>query len=179
MALLWWFRKRGGVQNSMGNKVPWKIGTLIYLPVTSRPLFSCRKKQFYHLVTSRPAIWRLSFWIFISLELRDPWNGGPFRNAPMMFSGFPKSFGSSGPSGPKCPGSVPQSVSGALWAPGSGVFKNWPESAPAVSRSPGAEAPRRHPAARRGRETSTSRAKTPERRKQRDGRVQRAYRQRA
>ena len=44
--------------------------------------FPCRKKQFYHLVTSRPPIWQLAFWIFISLELRDPWNGGPFRNAP-------------------------------------------------------------------------------------------------
>ena len=30
-------RKRGGVQKSMGNKVPWKIGVLIYLPVTSQP----------------------------------------------------------------------------------------------------------------------------------------------
>ena len=29
------FRKCGGVQKSMGNKVPWKIGMLIYLPVTS------------------------------------------------------------------------------------------------------------------------------------------------
>ena len=26
-------RKRGGVQKSMGNKVPWKIGMLIYLPL--------------------------------------------------------------------------------------------------------------------------------------------------
>ena len=54
---------------------------LIYLQVTSRPLISCRKKQFYHLVTSRQPIWQLAFWIVISLELRGPWNGGPFRNA--------------------------------------------------------------------------------------------------
>ena len=33
---------RGGVQKSMGHKVPWKIGMLIYLPgVTSRPLMFC------------------------------------------------------------------------------------------------------------------------------------------
>ena len=76
------FRKRG-IQKSMGNKAPWKTGMLIYLPVTSRPLISLhRKKQFHHLVTSRPPIWQLAFWISISLQLRDPWNGGPFRNAP-------------------------------------------------------------------------------------------------
>ena len=33
-------RKRGGVQKSMGDNVPWKIGMLIYLPVTLRPLIS-------------------------------------------------------------------------------------------------------------------------------------------
>ena len=32
------FRKRRGVQKSMGNKVPWKTGMLIYLAVSSRPL---------------------------------------------------------------------------------------------------------------------------------------------
>ena len=37
-------RKRGGVQKSMGNKVPWKIGVLMYLPVTSRPLISLQKE---------------------------------------------------------------------------------------------------------------------------------------
>ena len=37
-------RKRGGVQKSMGNKVPWKTGMLIYLPVTSRPLISPQKE---------------------------------------------------------------------------------------------------------------------------------------
>ena len=31
-------RKRRGIQKSMGNKVPWKTGMLIYLPATSRPL---------------------------------------------------------------------------------------------------------------------------------------------
>ena len=43
--------------------------------------FLAEKKQFCHLVTSRPPIWQLALWIFISLKLRDPWNGGPFRNA--------------------------------------------------------------------------------------------------
>ena len=46
--MLWYFlekfRKRGGVQKSMGNKVPWKTGTLIYLLVTSRPLISLQKE---------------------------------------------------------------------------------------------------------------------------------------
>ena len=37
-------RKRGGVQKSMGNKVLWKTGMLIYLPVTSRPLISLQKE---------------------------------------------------------------------------------------------------------------------------------------
>ena len=37
-------RKRGGVQKSTGNKVPWKTGMLIYLPVTSRPLISPQKE---------------------------------------------------------------------------------------------------------------------------------------
>ena len=37
-------RKRGGVQKSMGNKVPWKTGVLIYLHVTSRPLMSLQQE---------------------------------------------------------------------------------------------------------------------------------------
>ena len=37
-------RKLRGVQKSIGNKVPWKIGMLIYLPVTSRPLISLQKE---------------------------------------------------------------------------------------------------------------------------------------
>ena len=37
-------RKRGGVRKSMGNKVPWKTGTLIYLPATARPLISLQKE---------------------------------------------------------------------------------------------------------------------------------------
>ena len=72
----------------------------------------------------------------------------------------------SGPSGPKCPGSVPRGVSGALRAPGSGVSKKCSQSVPRVSpecpdtfltlrghsgdtfwtlRSPGPEGPQRHP----------------------------------
>ena len=57
---------------------------LICHPVTSRPLICQQKKQFYLPITSRPPIWQLAFWSFISLELRDPWNGGPFRNAPTL-----------------------------------------------------------------------------------------------
>ena len=75
-------RKRGGVQKSMDHKVPWETGILICHPVTSRPLIFPQKEQFHLLVTSRPPIGQLAFWHFISLELRDPWNGGPFRNAP-------------------------------------------------------------------------------------------------
>ena len=37
-------RKRGGIQKSMGNKVPWKIGMLISLPVTLRPLIFLQKE---------------------------------------------------------------------------------------------------------------------------------------
>ena len=37
-------RKRGGVQKSIGNKVPWKTGVLIYLHVASRPLISLQKE---------------------------------------------------------------------------------------------------------------------------------------
>ena len=39
-------RKRGGVQKSMGNKVPWKTGVLNYFPVTLRPLISLQKEAF-------------------------------------------------------------------------------------------------------------------------------------
>ena len=61
--------KRGGVQKSMGHKVPWKIVMLIclnscrkkhvYLPVTSRPpnLTAC-SLNFYLLLASRPMKWR-------------------------------------------------------------------------------------------------------------------------
>ena len=43
-------RKRGGVQKSMGNKVPWKTGVLIYLPVTSRPThFPAERSSFITL----------------------------------------------------------------------------------------------------------------------------------
>ena len=76
--------KRGGVQKSMGHKVPWKTGMLICRLVLLDHSFSRRKKQFHLPVTSRPPIWQLAFRSFISLELRDPWNGGPFRNAPLL-----------------------------------------------------------------------------------------------
>ena len=38
-------RKRRGVQKFMGNKVPWKTGMLIYLPVTLRPLMSLHEEE--------------------------------------------------------------------------------------------------------------------------------------
>ena len=38
------FRKRGGVRKPMGNGVPWKMGMLLHLPVTSRPLISLQKE---------------------------------------------------------------------------------------------------------------------------------------
>ena len=42
-------------------------------PVTSRPVsLACRKKQFDLLVTSRPPIWQVAFWICISLKIEDP-----------------------------------------------------------------------------------------------------------
>ena len=47
-SLLARIRKRGGVQKSMGNKVPWKTGVPIYLPVTSRPLISLQKEAVLH-----------------------------------------------------------------------------------------------------------------------------------
>ena len=53
-----------GCRKSIGHKVPWKIAMLLYLPATSRPL---RKNQSYLLLTSRPSVWQLAFWILISL----------------------------------------------------------------------------------------------------------------
>ena len=44
--------------------------------------FSCRKKQFYLIATSRPPVWQLAFSHFISLYLRDLWNGGPSCTTP-------------------------------------------------------------------------------------------------
>ena len=70
------FTKCGGIQKSMGHKVPWKTGMLICHPVTSRPRAFLQKKSvlshcnfatthlaacilnFYLPVTSRPMNWR-------------------------------------------------------------------------------------------------------------------------
>ena len=30
------------------------------------------------MVTSRPSFWQFAFWILLSLQLCDPWNGGPY-----------------------------------------------------------------------------------------------------
>ena len=76
-------RKRGGESRN-----PWvikfhaRLGCWFISLQLRDHSFPCRKKQFYHLVTSQPPIWQPAFWNSISLELRDPWNGGAFRNAP-------------------------------------------------------------------------------------------------
>ena len=60
------FRKRGGVQKSMGNKVPWKTGVLVYLPVTSRPLISLQKEAVLspcNLVTTHLTACILNFYL--------------------------------------------------------------------------------------------------------------------
>ena len=62
-----YIRKRGRVQKSMANKVPWNIGMLIYLLQLRNHSFSCGKQQLHLPVTLRPPIWQLAFWIFISL----------------------------------------------------------------------------------------------------------------
>ena len=67
-------RKRGGVQKSMGNKVPWKTGMLIYLPVTSRPLISLQKEAFLSpciFATTRLAACILNFYL--------PWTSRPMK----------------------------------------------------------------------------------------------------
>ena len=69
-------KKRGGIQKSMGHKVPWNIGMRICHPVTSRPLIFLQKEavlsscsfatthliafiwHFFLPVTSRPMKWR-------------------------------------------------------------------------------------------------------------------------
>ena len=78
--------ERQWVQKAMGNKVPWKTGMLLCLPVTSRPLISLRKEAALSPCNFATAHLTACILIFISLELcklknRDPWNGGPFRNA--------------------------------------------------------------------------------------------------
>ena len=50
----------------MGNKVPWKIGVLIYLPVTSRPLISLQKEAVlsaYNFATTHLAACILNFYL--------------------------------------------------------------------------------------------------------------------
>ena len=76
----------------MGNKVPWKTGMLIYLLVTSRPLISCRKNQFYHLVSvlRPPNLSAMHSVIFISQlnfathETEDPF-ATPHLGLPELF----------------------------------------------------------------------------------------------
>ena len=75
------FRKREGVQKSMGHEVPkdWgadlspcNFATTHFL--AGKNVLSPRDLATTHL--------KLAFWVFIFLELRDPWNGGPLRKAP-------------------------------------------------------------------------------------------------
>ena len=71
-------RKRGGVQESMGNKVPWKTGMLFYLPVTSRPLIFPQKEAVlspcYFAITHLTAciLKFLSPLNFATHEMEDP-----------------------------------------------------------------------------------------------------------
>ena len=71
-----WFRKRWGVQKSMGHKVPWKTGMLIYLPVTSWPLISLQTEVVLWPCNFATTHWTACIQNFLSLELRDPWSGG-------------------------------------------------------------------------------------------------------
>ena len=83
-------RKREGVQKSMGNKVPWKIGMLLHLPVTSQPRIFPQKEAFYLPVTS----WHpfdslhsqfLSPFNFATHEMEDP-----FATSQKQIFGGPK-----------------------------------------------------------------------------------------
>ena len=62
-------RKRGGVQKSMANKVPWKTGMLIYLPGTSRPLISLQKEAI-----SSPCNFATAHWTACTLNFLCPFN---------------------------------------------------------------------------------------------------------
>ena len=78
--ILDWFRdkqkvrKRGGVQKSMGSKVSWKTGMLIYLPVTSRPLISLQKEAVLSLCNFATA--HLTACI---LKFYLPWTSRPMK----------------------------------------------------------------------------------------------------
>ena len=78
------FRKQGGVQKSMGHKRSTEDWDANLSPVTLRLLIFPQNEAVCLPVTSRPPIWQPAFQSFISLELRDPWNGGPFRNTPLF-----------------------------------------------------------------------------------------------
>ena len=66
-------RKRRGVQKSMGDKVPWKTGMLIYLPVTSRPHISLQKEAVLspcNFATSHLAAFILDFYLPLNLAIQ-------------------------------------------------------------------------------------------------------------
>ena len=78
------FRKGGGVQKSMGNKVPWKTGMLIYFPVTSWPLISLQKEA-----SLSPCIFATTHLTACILNFYLPWTSRPMKprtlhNAPIL-----------------------------------------------------------------------------------------------
>ena len=84
MVTLKLFRKRRGVQNSMGNIVPWETGMLIYLPATSRPLISLQKEAVLspcNFATSHLTAFILDFYLPLTSR---PMKRRPFRNAPTI-----------------------------------------------------------------------------------------------
>ena len=103
-----------------GNKVPWRIGMLIYLPVTSRPLMSPQKEA----VSLSPCNFATAHLTACMLTFYLPWTsrmkrtGAPkkFENKKFVFDLWPHALQTppnsykslSGPSGPKCPGECPR-----------------------------------------------------------------------
>ena len=80
-------RKRGGVQKSMGNKVPWKTGVPIYLPVTSRPLISLQKEAVLHpcnFATTHLTARILNFYL--------PWTSRPMKRRTLSQRPIKKSY---------------------------------------------------------------------------------------
>ena len=60
----------------MGHKVQWKIGMLIHVPASSRPLRFLQKEALIFLqLRDHPFDSLHNLWLLIPLQLRDPWNG--------------------------------------------------------------------------------------------------------
>ena len=94
-------RKRGGVQKSMGNKVPWKTGVLNHLPVTSRPLISLQKEAVLspcNFATTHLTACILSF--YLAWTSRPMKRRTPSQRPKIAPTGhLPWSLGSVGPTG--------------------------------------------------------------------------------